>query len=151
VFLVTNGQELSGRLKILDDVDRYPTRRFIAQQFIPHKGRDLRVVVVGNTMKAYWRCQQDPEEFRNNVGRGAVINDNLDPQLTTKGIHCVRDFCSKTGINLAAFDVLFDRTRTKPEPLLSEINFFFGRKGLGGSQRFYELLNKAVQEWARGL
>ena len=61
------------------------------------------------------------------------------------------DFCSKTGINLAAFDVLFDRSQPEPEPLLSEINFLFGRKGLGGSPRFYELLNQAVQQWAREL
>jgi len=151
VFLVADWQELMDRLHFLDDAGSHPTRRFIAQQFVLHKGRDLRVVVVGNNMKAYWRCQQRPGEFRNNVGRGAVINNHLDPELTRKGINCVGDFCSKTGINLAAFDVLFDRSHPEPEPLLSEINFFFGRKGLGGSQRFYELLNQAVQEWASRL
>ncbi|MDY6836433.1 MAG: hypothetical protein SWH78_00535 [Thermodesulfobacteriota bacterium] len=151
VFLVRNGQDLMDRLKILDDVGRHPTKRFIAQQFIPHKGRDLRVVVIGKHMKAYWRCQQEPGEFRNNVGRGAVINDLLDPELTEKAIRCVERFCARTGINLAAFDVLFDRTHREPEPLLSEINFCFGRKGLGGSRRFYELLNQAVRKWAMGL
>jgi len=151
VFLLRNRQELTDRLKILDDVGRHPTKRFIAQQFIPHKGRDLRVVVIGKNVKAYWRCQQEPGEFRNNVGRGAVINDLLDPELTQKGICCVESFCARTGINLAAFDVLFDRSHPAPEPLLSEINFCFGRKGLGGSHRFYQLLNQAVQQWARGL
>jgi len=151
VLLVKNRQELMDRLQILDDVSRHPTKRFIAQQFIPHKGRDLRVVVIGNNMRAYWRCQQTPGEFRNNVGRGAVIEDRLDPKLTKKGTRCVGEFCSKTGMNLAAFDVLFDRTHPEPEPLLSEINFCFGRKGLGGSRRFYELLNQAVRKWARNL
>lgn len=151
VFLVANRQELTDRLHFLDDAKRHPTRRFIAQQFVLHEGRDLRVVVVGNNMKAYWRCQQEPGEFRSNVGRGAVINHNLEPELVRRGMNSVRGFCSKTGINLAAFDVLFNRSRAEPEPLLSEINFFFGRKGLGGSQRFYELLNQAVQEWASGL
>jgi ribosomal protein S6--L-glutamate ligase len=151
VFLARDRLELEQRLEVLGNLDRHPTKRFIAQAFVPHGGRDLRVVVIGKHVKTYWRCQYDPKEFRNNVGRGAVIVDHLDPKLTRKGIECVTDFCSKTGINLAAFDVLFDRSRMEPEPLLSEINFVFGRKGLGGSQRFYELLNQAVQGWIRGL
>jgi ribosomal protein S6--L-glutamate ligase len=151
IFLVANRQELMEDLRFLNDAGRHPTRRFIAQRFVCHKGRDLRVVVVGNTMKAYWRCQQDPLEFRNNVGRGALINAHLDPELTSKGIDCVSALCEKTGINLAAFDILFDQNQGEPEPLLSEINFFFGRKGLGGSERFHKLLNQAVQGWARDL
>ncbi len=151
VFLVRNRHELRRRLKILADVTVHGARRFIAQAFVPHEGRDLRVVVIGKIIKAYWRCQQDPGEFRNNVGRGAVIRHHLDPGLTRKGVRCVRDLCSKTGINLAAFDVLFDRSSPAPEPLLSEINFVFGRKGLGGSERFRELLNEAVRQWKKGL
>ena len=149
VFLVRNSHDLRRPLERLADVAVHPTRRFIAQAFVPHEGRDLRVVVIGKIIKAYWRWQNDPEEFRNNVGRGAVIRHHLDPGLTEKGIKCVRDLCSKTGINLAAFDVLFDRTRLPSEPLLSEINFVFGRKGLGGSERFRQLLNEAVQQWAK--
>ena len=149
VFLIRNEHDLMTRLEILSDEYLHATRRFIAQAYVPHGGRDLRVVVIGSIIKAYWRCQHKPGEFRNNVGRGAVINYHLDPELTEKGMSCVEDFCSKTGINLGAFDVLFDRSRPKPEPLLSEINFLFGRKGLGGSPRFYDLLNQAVQQWAR--
>ena len=151
VFLIRDRSDLLDRLEILNDKRLHATRRFIAQAFVSHGGRDLRVVVVGRTVKAYWRCQHKPGEFRNNVGRGAVINYDLDPELRRKGIRCVEDFCSKTGINLAAFDVLFDRSQPEPEPLLSEINFLFGRKGLGGSPRFYELLNQAVRQWASEL
>ncbi len=151
VFLIRDQRDLMERLEILADKRLHATLRFIAQAFVPHGGRDLRVVVIGRIIKAYWRCQYKPWEFRNNVGRGAVINYDLDPELRKKGIRCVEDFCSKTGINLAAFDVLFDRSQPEPKPLLSEINFLFGRKGLGGSPRFYELLNQAVQQWAREL
>ncbi|NVM24045.1 MAG: hypothetical protein HWN68_19980 [Desulfobacterales bacterium] len=151
VFLIRNRRDIIERLEILGDVGLHPTRRLTAQVFVPHGGRDLRVVVIGRTMKAYWRCQHRPGEFRNNVGRGALIDHYIDPELKEKGVRCVEDFCSKTGINLAAFDVLFDRSRPEPEPLLSEINFLFGRKGLGGSVRFYELLNQAVQQWSVGL
>ncbi len=151
VFLVRNQRDLKQRLEVLGNTYLHATKRFIAQAFVPHGGKDLRVVAIGKTMKAYWRCQPNPEEFRNNVGRGAVIDHDGDPHLIMKGIECVRDFCTKTGINLAAFDVLFDRSKHDPEPLLSEINFLFGRKGLGGSPRFYELLNQAVEEWLKDL
>ena len=148
VFLIRNRHALMKEIDILSDENLHPSRRFIAQAFVPHGGRDLRVVVIGSIIKAYWRCQYKPGEFRNNVGRGAVINYDFDPELRNDGIKCVQNFCSKTGINLAAFDVLFDRSQPDPKPLLSEINFLFGRKGLGGSPRFYEVLNQAVQQWA---
>ena len=150
VFLIRNRRDLMEKLEILADEHLHATRRFIAQAYVPHGGRDLRVVVIGGRTETYWRCQRKPWEFRNNVGRGAVINYDLDTELTKKGIRCVEGFCSKTGINLAAFDLLFDRSQPEPEPLLSEINFLFGRKGLRGSTRFYELLNKAVQQWKTG-
>jgi ribosomal protein S6--L-glutamate ligase len=151
VFLIENERDLSATLEVLADEYLHSTKRFIAQAYVPHGGRDLRVVIIGGITKAYWRCQYKPGEFRNNVGRGAVINYDLDPELKNEGVNCVENFCSKTGINLAAFDVLFDRSLPMPKPLLSEINFLFGRKGLGGSLRFYELLNEAVEQWKYGL
>ena len=151
VFLVENERDLMMRLDILDDVSLHPTRRFIAQEYVSHGGRDLRVVVIGNISKAYWRCQNKPGEFRNNVGRGAVIDYEIDPGLRDKGVSCVELFCANSGINLAAFDVLFDQSQKSPKPLLSEINFLFGRKGLGGSPRFYDLLNEAVFGWISNL
>ncbi len=151
VFLIRNRHELIERLKTLSDTNLHATKRFIAQAFIPHGGRDLRVVVIGKTIKTYWRCQYKPGEFRNNVGRGAVINYNLDPKLTREGINCVQKFSLKTGINLAAFDILFDKEQPEPKPLFSEINFLFGRKGLGGSAPFHELLCQAAQRWIKEL
>ena len=151
VFLIENEDDLLGGLEVLADEYLHSTKRFIAQAYVPHRGRDLRVVIIGRITRAYWRCQYKPGEFRNNVGRGAVINRDLDPELKKEGINCVENFCSKTGINLAAFDVLFDRSVPSPKPLLSEINFLFGRKGLGGSLRFYDLLNEAVEQWKYGL
>jgi len=106
-------------------------------------GRDLRVVVIGSKMFSYWRVQDKPDEFRNNVCRGGRIVAEMEPELTQKGIGLAKDLCSKTGINLAAVDIFFDG-RT---PLLGEINFVFGRKGVGGTPRFRALLNEAVKEW----
>jgi ribosomal protein S6--L-glutamate ligase len=151
VFLIENEHDLMMRLDILDDVRLHPTARFIAQEYVSHGGSDLRVVVIGRISKAYWRCQNKPGEFRNNVGRGAVIDYDIDSELREEGVSCVEYFCSASGINLAAFDVLFDRSQNQPKPLLSEINFLFGRKGVGGSPRFYELLNEAVRQWIDNL
>ncbi len=151
VFLVRDADELHQRLAVLADTRLHPTKRFIAQVYVPHGGKDLRVVVVGRIIRTYWRCQERPDEFRNNVGRGAGIDYDFDPGLRQKGVVCVQDLCAKTGINLAAFDVLFDRSIPEPAPLLSEINFLFGRKGLGGTPRFHELLNDAVRNWTSGL
>ncbi len=149
VFLITNEEMLIKKLTVLDNPRLHATRRFIAQAFVPHGGKDLRVVVIGHMTKAYWRCQPDPDEFRNNVGRGGIVDYAGDAHLTQMGIQCVKAFCSKTGLNLAAFDVLFDEN--EPEPLLSEINFLFGRKGLGGSGQFHNLLNEAVTAWLERL
>jgi ribosomal protein S6--L-glutamate ligase len=149
IFLIRDESDLTEKLTTLGDPYLHATKRFIAQAFVAHGGKDLRVVVMGNMTKAYWRCQPDPKEFRNNVGRGAVIDHTSDPHMMGKGMQCVKDFCSKTGINLAAFDVLFDQSQS--EPLLSEINFLFGRKGLGGSSQFHVLLNLAVKEWLSSL
>ncbi len=144
IFLARDKKGLQEVLTTLSDARRHPRRRFIAQAFVPHGGRDLRVVVIGKSFYPYWRCQPDPEEFRNNVGRGAFIDYDLDPDLRDEGVRCVRTFCENTGLNLAAFDLMFDRSRPDSAPLLSEINFMFGRKGLGGSNRFFACLQEAV-------
>jgi ribosomal protein S6--L-glutamate ligase len=151
VFLARDKKELQEILKKLADIRRHPTQRFIAQVFVPHGGRDLRVVVIGKSFYTYWRCQPDPQEFRNNVGRGAFIEHDLDSDLIYKGVSCVRAFCERTGIDLAAFDLLFDRSGPDPEPLLSEINFLFGRKGVGGSDSFIAHVKEAVDQLAQTL
>ena len=52
-------------------------------------------------------------------------------------------FLRATGINLAAMDILY----SGDGPLFLEINYYFGRRGLGGSEQFYQFLNQAVKEW----
>ena len=65
----------------------------------------------------------------------------------------VREFCARAGVNLAGFDLLFDRSAPAPRPLFLEINYYFGRRALGGSEAFYRLLEKAAGQWlaAHGL
>jgi len=58
----------------------------------------------------------------------------------------VKQLISKTGLNLAAVDIIF---RDNKEPLLLEINYYFGRKGLGNSENYYYLLFDAIQKWLK--
>ncbi len=57
----------------------------------------------------------------------------------------VRDLCDHTGINLAGFDLVFPDN--SDVPLFLEINYTFGRAGLGGSDTFYGLLKGEIDKW----
>ena len=120
---------------------------FLIQEYIDCRNRSLRVAVIGKTVISYWRVQPDPLIFKTGVADGAMIDYNTDPDLQATGRQQVQAVCAETGINLAGFDVLFDETRPARPPLLLEINYFFGRKGLGGSEAFYELLCSEIDRW----
>jgi ribosomal protein S6--L-glutamate ligase len=150
VFLVRSRQELLEHLDLLPK-DRTGSQRFVLQERIDHGGKDLRVVVLGDEFYAYWRLQPDPEVFQTNQSRGGIIEFEGDLLLKEQAVEAVRDFCRQSGINLAGFDLLFDRRDKKRRPLFLEINYYFGRRGLGGSMRFYELLNQAVDRWLASL
>lgn len=143
IFLITNQDELDQALVFF----QRQGDGFVAQEFVDHGGKDLRVVLIGDMVKTYWRCQNTPGEFRNNVGKGALIDLEGDPELTAKGVECVKDFKDSTGVNLAAVDVMFDQNRKKP--LISEINFVFGRKGVGGVTAFRNMFDAAAVQWLK--
>ncbi|WP_028313300.1 ATP-grasp domain-containing protein [Desulfatibacillum aliphaticivorans] len=144
IFLITSQDELDTAL----DFFQKQGGGFVAQEFVDHGGKDLRVVLIGDMVKTYWRCQKTPGEFRNNVGKGALIDREGDPELTAEGVECVKGFKDRTGVNLAAVDVLFDQNKKKP--LISEINFVFGRKGVGGVTAFRSMFNAAAVQWLKG-
>ena len=35
--------------------------------------------------------------------------------------------------------------------MLLEINYFFGRKGLGGSEAYYKILHEEIRTWLDGI
>ena len=108
-------------------------------------------MILGHYVFSYWRVQQDSSDFLANLKAGAVIDDTLHPGLQQVGRTVVSDFCAKTGINLAGFDLLFPEDDKTSTPLFLEINYFFGRRGLGGSARYYELVEEAIRTWLREL
>jgi ribosomal protein S6--L-glutamate ligase len=120
---------------------------FILQEYIPSENRSLRVVIIGQIMVSYWRIQPEPESFTSNIAKGAVIDFETDPGLQKEAVKSVKDFCLKTGIDLAGFDILFSSDAAKTTPLFLEINYFFGRRGLGGSEKFYQILNREIVKW----
>ncbi len=123
---------------------------FLIQEFIPAPGsRSLRVVVVGQKRIAYWRIPTDPDRFGTALSKGAIIDKHSHPELQAAGVAAVDRLCEKTGINLAGIDLIFPIASDTPQPLLLEINYFFGRIGIGGSQRYYEILDTEVRNWLK--
>jgi ribosomal protein S6--L-glutamate ligase len=121
---------------------------FLLQQFVPTDGRTLRVVIIGRRAFSYWRIPA-PGRFHACVSRGAAIEADADPALQARGRAAVQALCASTRINLAGFDLIFPSDGAGPSPLFLEINFFFGRRGLGGSERYYRLLEEEIRAWLR--
>jgi ribosomal protein S6--L-glutamate ligase len=105
------------------------------------------VVVIGNRFISYWRVQKSVNDFYTNLSKGAAIVSEAEPGLQQKAVAVVKDMCQKTGINLAGCDVIFSTKSDEPAPMLLEINYFFGRKGLGGSDAYYKILQAEIQAW----
>ena len=123
---------------------------FLIQQWIDDGGRSLRVTVIGHHTITYWRVRSLEQPFGTGVAHGADIDFNVDPRLKDPAEATARRICHDTGLNLAGFDFLYhqpDLAQGTPRPLILEINHFFGRTGLGGSQAYYQLLTSAVDRW----
>jgi ribosomal protein S6--L-glutamate ligase len=123
--------------------DRLPGQEpALVQQFIQHGGMDLRVVVYGDHAVSYFRVGDG--RFYNNVCRGGRIDYGIDPDLQRKGINAVKGFCRRSNIDIAGFDLMFP---DEGEPVFIEINFHFGRKGLGGTAGHRAYVLQAVERW----
>jgi ribosomal protein S6--L-glutamate ligase len=149
VFLLQTDQALDELLERARRAEQHGRKGFLFQEYVPCGGRSLRAVVIGDELFSYWRVQQHGSEFFTNLKAGAVIDHESDPDLQEAGKDAARDLCSKTGINLAGFDLLFSQKQERLDPLFLEINYFFGRRGLGGSLKYYELVDKAVRLWLK--
>ena len=114
---------------------------------MPQGGWVLRVCVIYSTVVAYWKKRSDPETFAVNLADGADIDRTAHPELRQRGIAAVQRLCRQTGINLAGFDLLFAGMRPDSPALLLEINYYFGRRGLGGSEQYYHLITREIEKW----
>ena len=142
VWLIKGPEELDQKLQTLKQFELHGSNGFVIQEYFAGLERDLRVVVIGDRLFSYWR---NVPGFLHNIARGGEIDAAADPELQKRGREQVRQFCLRSGINLAAFDLIF--LPGERDPFFLEINYTFGRKGLGGSERFYGLLRDAVAKW----
>jgi ribosomal protein S6--L-glutamate ligase len=147
VYPVHTESRLMTLLNSAETFERSGQKGFLLQEMIPTGARSLRVAVIGQQYLSYWRVQPDNNEFWTGVAQGAHIEFAADPDLQKRAVRAVRDFCQLTDINLAGFDLLFTNTPETTEMYFLEINYFFGRKGLGGSEGFYRILMEEIERW----
>jgi ribosomal protein S6--L-glutamate ligase len=154
VRLLTSPSDLAAALETAAAYERSGQRGFILQAFVPDSDRTLRVVVIGQRQMAYWRIQDNPLVFGTSVSSGARIDHRAAPDLQVKALALTTALGRRYHINLAGFDFIFSKTGRSPgerEPLFLEINYFFGRAGLGGSGPYYDMLQAEIDDWLAGL
>jgi ribosomal protein S6--L-glutamate ligase len=154
VFKVTHQDDLAKVIERASDFESTAQNGFLIQQFIAARGRSLRVVVIGSRFISYWRVQSEKDAFGTSVADGASIDHSSDRHLQKAAKDRAKHLCRETGLQLAGFDFIFDEAdvdTTQVAPLILEINFYFGRTGLGGSDAYYQLLKAEVDKWLRHL
>lgn len=154
VFKASDGQNLAHILERIQAFERTGQKGFLVQQFVSTRQRSLRVTVIGRRLVGYWRIQPAPERFGTSLANGATIDHAADPHLREAAAAVVRRVCHSTGLQLAGFDFIFNRHAVdegRIEPLALEINYFFGRTGLGGTRAYYRMLEQEVAAWLADL
>ncbi len=147
VYLIKSVADLQEVLQKAAIYEKTGQAGFLIQEYIPSQNRTLRVVVINRKIITYWRVLKNKEGFCSNLSQGAVIDFDSDPDLQEMAAVSVKNFCRQTKITLAGIDILF----SSKEPLFLEINYFFGRQGLGGSEKYYELLMAEIRGWINSL
>lgn len=150
VFRVDHPQALDQVLQQVAAYESSGQKGFLIQEYIPCGQRALRVAVIGTRILSYWRRQPAAERFGTSVAGGAVIDHHDGPEMQAAAREVVQGFCDRTGLQLAGFDFIFSeqgRHGGSGEPLMLEINYFFGRTGLGGSEGYYRLFAAEVDKW----
>lgn len=147
VSVVQSVEQLEAVIKKAVDFERTGLSGFIMQEFIACRNRVLRVAVVGSTNISYWRIGAKDHRSCVSAAAGAFIDADADPDLQRSAVDAVKRFAQRNRIDLAGFDLLFSEGKGEREPYFLEINYFFGRRGLGGSERYYALLAKEICGW----
>ena len=107
VFLIKSPEDFLTVMQTARKFEKSGQKGFVIQEYIPSKNRSLRVVIIGKTIISYWRIQRNRENFTSNIARGASIDFDTDPELQKEAVKSVKDFCLRTEIDLAGFDILF--------------------------------------------
>ena len=134
---------IHGREDVTRHLPKLPVDKpLLIQRWVEHGGKDLRVVIYGDQVVSYFRVGGG--QFYNNVCRGGRLDHGGWPRLQQKGVAAVRAFCRRAEIDIAGFDLMFP---DEGEPVFIEVNFHFGRKGLGGTKEHQRYVSRAIQNW----
>jgi ribosomal protein S6--L-glutamate ligase len=148
VYLVTDERSLESVLAHLRRQEVVRHSGFLTQEMISAEGHALRAVVLGRKTITYWkRPPRKGSQAITTISRGARIDREWRPDLQEKAAGHTQRLAAATGIDLAAVDLVFSLTHPDPEPLFLEINYYFGRRGLGGTLTFYRHLLKTIRAW----
>ena len=147
VYLMRSYDSLREILQQADIYEKSGQPGFLIQEYVPNQNKTLRVVKIGRQLITYWRISNSRNGFLANLSKGASIDFDSDPELQRSAEKAIRELSEKSGINLAGFDVIFSNQKKDRPPLLLEINYFFGRKGLGGSEAYYKILEEEIRSW----
>jgi ribosomal protein S6--L-glutamate ligase len=147
VYVIEDEASLGWALDHLRKMEETGLFGFVTQAYVHSGGNTLRVVIIGNKIISYWKRPKSPDESITTISRGALIDHDWRPDLQEKGKKEALAFSRKTGLNLAALDLVFSLSEGDPSPLFLEVNFFFARRGLGGSEAYYRLLHEAIRDW----
>jgi len=147
VYYVEDKFSLSEALDYLLLRERSGMSGFVTQEFVSSGGNVLRAVIIGKQIITYWKRPNKPGQVITTINRDAIIDKEWKPDLREKVKEQAHLLTKKTGINLAAVDFVFPLSLKDPDPLILEINYFFGRRGLGGTENYYTILYQAVQDW----
>lgn len=146
VYWVPDQDDLERALEKLAIMESSGEYGFVTQEYVPCGGNVLRAVILDKKIITYWKRPHAPGQVVTTLSRGASIDFNWRPDLQDKGKAQVRNISRKAGINLGAIDFVFPMAGD-PAPLTLEINYFFGRRGLGGTETYYGMLLEAVVDW----
>jgi ribosomal protein S6--L-glutamate ligase len=147
VHIIQDSATLESGLQAMERLEGSGLSGFVSQEWIETEGNVLRVVIMGRSLRSYWKRAEGAGEKVAAISRGAKIDENWRPDLQERGKTQARRLSAATGINLAAIDFVFPFSHPDPQPLFLEVNYAFGRQGLGGSRNFYLLLFAVLQEW----
>lgn len=147
VYLIKDPKSLKSVLTRLSQLYYSESRGFLTQDLISSGGNVLRAIIMGREIITYWKRSSNQKEIITTIRQGATIDKDWRMDLQEKGRIEARNLSSTTEINLAAIDFVFPLNDTNPEPLFLEINYYFGRRGLGGSVKYYHRLFQSIQEW----
>ena len=146
VFLVQDEEDFKEVLKQIKAWERQGRYGFIIQEYIP-TGFDARVIVIGKERLIFFR----EGGFLKNL----VLNGKLIPppseRLKERTLMVVGELLEKTGLNHVAIDLLFKEDpedEAKFKPLLSELNYSFGRR-LIGEKEYERLVVSAIEEFLK--